>query len=132
MIPCFGDTSYYLALLIPQDVHHEAARALAVGLHRTVVTSEFILLEVGNYLSAPTGRTKFGPFLRTVFADRITTVVPASSALLARGFEFYQRRADTAWSLTDCISFVVMEEQSIVDALTADHHFEQAGFNVLL
>ena len=132
MSPCFGDTSYYLALLIPQDVRHEAARALAVELHRPVVTSEFILLEVGNYLSAPPGRTKFGPFLRTVFADRFTTVVPASSALLARGIELYQRRADKAWSLTDCISFVVMEDQSIVDALTADHHFEQAGFNVLL
>jgi predicted nucleic acid-binding protein len=45
---------------------------------------------------------------------------------------FYERRADKAWSLTDCISFQVMTQRGIVDALTADHHFEQAGFHALL
>jgi predicted nucleic acid-binding protein len=40
--------------------------------------------------------------------------------------------ADKEWGLTDCISFVVMQEQGLTDALTADHHFEQAGFTILL
>ncbi len=40
--------------------------------------------------------------------------------------------ADKEWSLTDCISFVVMEERGLIGALTSDHHFEQAGFSVLL
>jgi hypothetical protein len=94
VIPCFGDTSYYLAALIPQDINHNQARRLATALRRTVVTSEFVLLEVGNYLSASTARGKFGPFLESIRADAYTTVVPASSALLARGFALYRDRPD--------------------------------------
>ncbi len=52
--------------------------------------------------------------------------------LLDRGFELFSRRADKEWSLTDCTSFVVMREEGLTDALTTDHHFEQAGFSVLL
>jgi predicted nucleic acid-binding protein len=132
VIACFGDTSYYLALLIPQDAYHDNARSLSLELRRPVITSEFILLEIGNYLSSPPARTAFGSFLRILSADRFTTVVPASSELLSRGIALFERRVDKAWSLTDCTSFVIMEERGIVDALTADHHFEQAGFNVLL
>jgi uncharacterized protein len=129
---CFGDTSYYLALLIPQDAYHDNARSLSLELRRPVITSELILLEIGNYLSSPPARTTFGSFLRTLSADRFTTVIPASSELLSRGIALFERRSDKAWSLTDCTSFVIMEERGVVDALTADHHFEQAGFNILL
>jgi predicted nucleic acid-binding protein len=45
---------------------------------------------------------------------------------------FFSVRPDKEWSLTDCISFVVMNERGITDALTSDHHFEQAGFQILL
>jgi len=46
--------------------------------------------------------------------------------------ELYAERPDKGWSLTDCISFVVMRQQGITQALTGDHHFEQAGFTALL
>jgi predicted nucleic acid-binding protein len=96
------------------------------------MTSEFVLLEVGNYLSGSTARGKFGVFLRSVRADAYTTVVPASTTLLARGFDLYQDRPDKDWSVTDCISFSLMRDHGITDALTADRHFEQAGFQSLL
>ena len=60
------------------------------------------------------------------------TVIPASSDLLRRGTQLFESRPDKPWSLTDCISFVIMKDQEIQEALTADHHFEQAGFTVLL
>jgi len=59
-------------------------------------------------------------------------VVENDADLFSRGWELYRRRLDKAWSLTDCISFVVMREWKIVEALTHDHHFKQAGFRILL
>ena len=128
----FADTSYFLALLIPDDVNHSAARRWAEA-HRTpLITSEYVLLEVGNYLSPVPARRLFGQFWRALRSDSRMTVVPASSDLLARGLELYESRLDKPWSLTDCISFVIMKDQKIQDAITADRHFEQAGFTAVL
>jgi predicted nucleic acid-binding protein len=59
-------------------------------------------------------------------------VVAASNSNFQLGSDLYNNRPDKAWSLTDCISFVVMQEHGISEALTGDHHFEQAGFVALL
>jgi uncharacterized protein len=69
------------------------------------------------------------PSLRS---DPNALIVPASPELFQRGYDLYARRPDKDWSLTDCTSFVVMKEQGLTDALTTDHHFEQAGFQMLL
>jgi len=58
--------------------------------------------------------------------------VRTGEALVQRALRLYDERPDKEWSLTDCLSFLVMERQRIRDALTTDHHFEQAGFRVLL
>lgn len=52
-------------------------------------------------------------------------------AVYQAGFDLFAARPDKAWSLTDCISFGVMRERGLSDALTADHHFEQAGFRAV-
>jgi predicted nucleic acid-binding protein len=49
-----------------------------------------------------------------------------------RGLNLYGSRNDKGWSLTDCISFAVMQALHLEDALTGDHHFAQAGYNPLL
>jgi predicted nucleic acid-binding protein len=59
-------------------------------------------------------------------------IVASSRELFRRGFDLYADRPDKEWSLTDCISFVVMTDRRITDALTGDHHFEQAGFVAIL
>ena len=59
-------------------------------------------------------------------------LLPSSRELFDRGLQLFSDRPDKEWSLTDCISFVVMGERSLTEALTSDHHFEQAGFTVLL
>lgn len=128
----FADTSYFLALLIPADINHGVARRWAEANRIPLIVSEYVLLEVGNFLSPLPARRLFGPFWRALRADNRMTVVPASSDLLARGTELYEARLDKPWSLTDCISFVIMKEHGIQDALTADHHFEQAGFRAIL
>jgi uncharacterized protein len=97
-----------------------------------IVASDYVLLEIGNYLSPASVRGLFFPFLQALRSDRRVTIVPASTDLLARGIDLFRSRPDKNWSLTDCISFIIMNDEGIRDALTADHHFGQAGFTALL
>jgi uncharacterized protein len=59
-------------------------------------------------------------------------IVPPNQELFDEGIHLFAERPDKEWSLTDCISFIIMREYDLTDALTADHHFEQAGFRILL
>jgi predicted nucleic acid-binding protein len=59
-------------------------------------------------------------------------ITPADPKLFDEGVKLFESRSDKEWSLTDCISFVVMQREGIAEALTGDHHFEQAGFVALL
>jgi len=64
--------------------------------------------------------------------DQSLTIVEANHELFEHGLDLFGNRPDKSWSLTDCISFVVMQAHGLTEALTADHHFEQAGFVRLL
>ena len=128
----FADTSYYLALLSPGDVHHARAVELSRSLRPTIVVTEFVLVELANALSRTDTRHCFVDLLTHIRSDSAVTIVPTSGELFDRGYQLYARRPDKDWSLTDCTSFVVMEEAGLEEALTADRHFEQAGFQVLL
>lgn len=102
------------------------------GVTAHIVTTEFILLELGAAFSDPTDRADFMLVDKMVRTRPDVTLVPVSSELLQRGIELFAARPDKGWSLTDCISFVVMKENEVKDALNADHHFTQAGFRALL
>jgi hypothetical protein len=128
----FADTSFYLAVFSSSDVHHEKAVLFSAETHRPVVVTEFVLLEVANALCDSRSRHIFTALLPNLRANAHVTIVPASQSLFDEGFDLYAKRPDKDWSLTDCISLVVMQQRSLTDALTSDHHFEQAGFNVLL
>jgi len=64
-------------------------------------------------------------------ADPLTEILAADHNLFERGADLYARRQDKSWILTDCISFVVLTERGLTEALTGEHHFEQAGFRAL-
>jgi len=131
----FLDTSYVLALFGPRDAHHVTARTLAAALAHArtrFVTTRAVLLEIGNALARPATRAAAVEILRTLDTDPATEVVPLTDARYAQALALYAARADQAWGLTDCLSFVVMHEFGLTSALTADRHFEQAGFRALL
>jgi predicted nucleic acid-binding protein len=77
-------------------------------------------------------------FLDTAYVLALLNVTPnvkvvsVDSALLRRAIDFYHSRKDKEWGLTDCISFIVMEDHGLTEALTTDEHFQQAGFGALL
>lgn len=132
MNPCFADTSYFIALLSPADANHTRAQKTAEEFRRSVLTSEYVVVEVGNFFRARAARPRFRSFMHVVESDPATQIVPASSTLLRGAIELFVNRKDKTWSLTDCTSFVIMQDRGITDALSADHHFEQAGFRALL
>lgn len=128
----FADTWFFLAILNPSDPNHPRALAASRSLRHHRVTTDWILVEVGDALSQAWNRDVFARFYDWIHGHPGTTIVPASRQLLEAGMQLYRYRRDKDWPLTDCISFVVMEDESIPDALTGDKHFEQAGFKALL
>ncbi|MCX6909596.1 MAG: PIN domain-containing protein [Verrucomicrobia bacterium] len=132
MKPVFADALHFIALLSADDHWHLQAVALNREPPGPLVTTEWVLMEVGDGFSFPTGRPRFLRMLELLRQQPDVEIVPATSALFQRGVALYAQRPDKDWSLTDCTSFVVMQERGLTDALTHDHHFEQAGFSILL
>ena len=129
----FADTFYFLALLNPADSAHGKAVSFTSGNAVRMLTTVWVLIELADGLAkSPRGRSEFLATLGDLQADEDATIVPCDAALLADGIDLYRQRPDKKWSLTDCISFVVMTRAGIAEALTGDHHFEQAGFVALL
>jgi predicted nucleic acid-binding protein len=127
----FADTFYFLALFSAADEAHERAVQLNRERRGVLVTTAWVLTEVADALAAPQSRSVFLRLLAALRGDPRAVVVSADTELFDRGVTLYTCRADKFWTLTDCISFIVMEDRGIRDALTGDHHFEQAGFTIL-
>jgi predicted nucleic acid-binding protein len=128
----FADTFHFLALLKTDDPYH----ARAVGLHRIrwqkIVTTDCVLLETGDACCAPSDHGDFLALYESLPRDSRIQVVRLTPELLKQGVALFRNRADKGWPLTDCISFVAMQDHGLREALTADRHFQQAGFKALL
>ena len=129
----FVDSFYYIALINPRDNHHERARTLAPQIAGCRFwTTDLVLVEVANALSTQRLRPHAAAYLRTVEQSSDTTIIRLTPNLFERALTLYEEHHDKTWSLTDCLSFVVMQDNDISEALTGDHHFTQAGFSSLL
>jgi uncharacterized protein len=127
----FADTSFYVALLNRRDVAHNRAAELSREYH-AVVTSEYVLLEVANWFAQSAHRAAFAALVQRIHRSRTVVVIESSHALFERGIQLYEARRDKAWSLTDCTSMVILEDLKLIQVLTSDHHFQQAGYEVLM
>ena len=128
----FADNSYFLALLNADDTWHAVARKASAALADNILSTDWVLAEVTDAMCRGHNRAKVVSFLRMLRRREDVVLLPASRELFDRGLQLFGDRPDKEWSLTDCISFVVMGERSLTDALTSDHHFDQAGFTALL
>ncbi|MEA3207826.1 MAG: uncharacterized protein QOE70_883 [Chthoniobacter sp.] len=128
----FADTFYFLALLNRRDPAHARAVGASRIEERRFLTTAYVLLELGDALAKPSVRAEYLALHDAVSQDPAFTVLPADRDLFAQGLALYRERPDKEWSLTDCISFAVMLERGLTEALTGDRHFEQAGFRAIL
>jgi uncharacterized protein len=104
----------------------------SAGLKGQIVTTIWALTEVADAFCKPSQRDIAAAFLNDLQADPRVIVIPPTMDLFNRGLALYSQRPDKNWSLTDCISFVVMEESGLTEALATDRDFKQAGFVPLL
>lgn len=117
------------------DSFHAKAVLLAGQLkaeNTQVVTTYAVLLEIGNALAEQRHRQIATNLLAGLELDPTVEIIPFSRDIYERAFQLYKARPDKDWGLVDCISFVVMQDNGVTEALTADQHFQQAGFQTLL
>jgi predicted nucleic acid-binding protein len=129
------DTSFVLALENRDDPLHECAKSLADDLNRengVLVLHWGILLEIGDGYARVDRREKGCGLLDKLRKEEGVLIAPLTESLLQDAVALYADRSDKNWGLTDCVSFVLMRQEGVVDALTADVHFRQAGFRALL
>lgn len=128
----FADTFYFLALLDSREQRHRAAVEAAQDSTLRLVTTEWVLAEFGDAYCHPKDRADFLVLYRALLRHPRVRIVPADTRLFQRGVDFFETRPDKEWSLTDCLSFVVMTDEGLTEVLTGDRHFEQAGFVAML
>jgi predicted nucleic acid-binding protein len=127
----FADTVYFIALLKSDDQFHEAAHEFSISDRRALLTTSAVILELGASFCNAGNRHLFLAVLAAL-ERRKSEIVHVDESLQRRAIGQFAKRPDKSWSLTDCISFLVMEDRGILEAVTSDHHFEEAGFVALL
>lgn len=131
----FADSGYWIAILHPGDQLHNRAMSVTANLGSAViVTTHMALVEVLNHLAGRGERYRniAAQVIRELEAKPEVEIVSQTEAQFRAAVERYAARPDQTWSLTDCASFLVMEERNITEALAYDRDFEQAGFIALL
>ena len=131
----FVDTSFFIALLNSNDADHARALQVQKRLAETgsqKVTSEYVLMELGDGLSRLRFRHLAVKLIALIQADPSIEIIPASTDWFDLALSLFENRTDKEWGLTDCSSFAIMQHTEIDVALTADHHFQQAGYRALM
>jgi predicted nucleic acid-binding protein len=131
----FLDTSFIVGLAHAKDSHHERAKLLDAELLREKALSVLhwgVLMEIADGFARADRRAKGYALLERLETEDRYHISPITDELLAEALAMYRARTDKEWGLTDCISFVMMQQEGMTEALTADIHFRQAGFKALL
>ncbi|MEM1008997.1 MAG: PIN domain-containing protein [Myxococcota bacterium] len=129
--PIFIDTGFVIALINQHDDYHPTAQKLSesYAVH-PFITTDAVLMEIGNAL-ARNFKSQGIAIIQYFLESSEVDVIHTNPVLFQKAFELYNAYTDKSWGLTDCLSFVVMREMQITDALTFDQHFTQAGFRQL-
>lgn len=129
----FIDTSFIIALLNPNDKFNKIAQEYTHHLFvdHEVWTSEAVLFELGNTFTK-SNRELVKIFISNLRRSPYVHIVWGNKDLFQKALVLYSQHDDKRWSLTDCLSFIIMNEHDLSIAYSSDHHFEQAGFHYVL
>lgn len=129
----FLDTNFVVALNAVDDQSHTLAVdgwAAVLSSRSSLVTTTFVLDETVTFLNSR-GLHRLAVEVGTqLLQSSAILMVHVDPTLLSQGWSYFTRHADKRYSLTDCISFTVMQQRKMREALTFDQHFTQAGFEI--
>ena len=127
----FMDTYGLIAWINTRDAAHQSVKSYLHAYSGSIVTTQWVLLEFADAFSRSSTKPLAIEAIKRIHRLPMFLVVGFTPAVYQAGFDLYEARPDKDWSLTDCISFAVMNERGLSEALTADHHFEQAGYRAV-
>ena len=116
------------------DQNHEKALQLWNELLKDLpemVTTTYVIDEIVTFFNSRSRHAKAVEIGNRLINSRSVQIIHVDQGLFDRGWEYFKQHDDKTFSMTDCISFIVMKEQGSESALSFDKHFTQAGFKVL-
>ena len=128
------DTIYILSLEIQNDSAHQRVLQNWANLAKSnafLVTTTYVFDEVVTVFNSRNLHYKAVEVGNRLLESPDLELIQIDQTLFDRGWQYFQKHKDKSYSLTDCLSFIVMQEREIVTALTLDNHFSQAGFQTL-
>ena len=135
MTPVFLDTSGLVAVVNTDDQWHADAESVWRQLfmsQRPLISTSLVLIELADGLSRIRHRALAIKIRDRLRATPRIRIIQATAGLDERAWELFRQRTDKEWGMTDCVSIIVMQDEDVTDVLSSDHHFEQAGLNILL
>ncbi len=130
----FLDAGYLIAVEAADDQNHQAAFSHWQELVENppqIITTTYIFDEIVTFFNNRNRHAKAVEIGNNLLQSRLIEIIHVDEKLLDSGWEYFQKHSDKRYSLTDCISFVVMQQRNLDTALAFDRHFTQAGFIVL-
>ena len=133
----FIDTSGWAELFVSSESYHQQAKAWFAKARKQkieMVTSNYVVAELVALLNSPlrVPRSQLFQYVDAVKTASYVNVIYIDAAIETAAWSLLKNRADKTWSLVDATSFIIMQQLGVQEALTTDHHFEQAGFIRLL
>jgi uncharacterized protein len=130
----FADTFYWIALLNSEDTWHSRVVELSQEISDSpLVITDGIIDEIFAYYSKRGDfmRAKVSELYKSITKDPNIQFISYTAEIRQKGIELYEQRPDKGYSLTDCISMIIMKKMDILEVLSNDKHFTQEGFIIL-
>ncbi len=131
----FVDTSAWYAIEVEDDVNHEKAYGflskLASGEYGVPITTDYILDETLTLLRIRKNLLTASTFIDKIRKSRSMRVFWVDDNLFEKALSSFRKSDQKPWSFTDCTSFALMKDLSVLEAFTFDSHFREAGFQTL-
>ncbi|MBE9099576.1 type II toxin-antitoxin system VapC family toxin [Vacuolonema iberomarrocanum] len=127
------DTSGLLCYIHRDERQHDQAVRLVHDAGNRLLTHSHVLAElVALALVRRFPRSQVLAFVMDLVDNPDIEMIWVDEQLHRKAMQLLVDRKDKTYSLCDAVSFVLMRQRGVSEALTTDRHFEQEGFARLL